>query len=237
VRALAVVAAGVLSAACAPAVADAGCITRLPVSVTLPDGPYAAGYTKTVRVRVSPRGARIRNLQAAVYTFGGQRMAVSGRRRAVRFVATLKMRLGRIFRPLQVGMFTLVLTGEPNRSRSCGPKQATRVLRFRACTDKLPVTFPKLPGGRAADYGAWLSVPIRSTGAVIRDLRSSVFAFDGSLVGRAPGLPALFGELSLDHPLARPLTPGGYTVIVSGLIADQPRSCGRKSAQATMAFA
>jgi hypothetical protein len=228
--------AGVLLAACAPGAAHAGCITRLPVRVTLPDGPYAAGYAKAVRVQVNPRAARIRNLRAALYTFSGERMAVSGRRRAVRVVATLTLRLERIFRPLQVGMFTLVLTGEPNASPSCGPKQATRVLRFRACADKLPVSFPRLPGGRAADYRGWLSVPIRSNGSVIRDVRSSVFGFDGSLAGRARGLPALFGELMLDHPLARPLAPGGYTVVVSGLLGDQPRACGRRSATATMAF-
>ncbi len=220
----------------APQAAQARCITRLPVRVSMPDGPYAVAYTNQLRVRVNPRGVRIRNLRAELYTFSGERMAVSARRRAVRFVATLKLRLGRIFRPLQIGAYTLVLTGEPNASRSCGPKQAIRVTRLRACRDKLPVTFPKLPGGRARDYGGFLSVPIRSNGQVIRDLRSSVYGFDGSLLGRAPGLLALFGEQTLDHRLERPLTPGRYTVIVEGLIGEQPRSCGPKRAQATMSF-
>jgi hypothetical protein len=111
------------------------------------------------------------------------------------------------------------------------------VLRFRACRARLPVTFPKLPSGRAADYGGYLSVPVRSTdGTVIRDVRSSVSAFDGSLLGSAPSLLALFGEQTLDQQLVRPLQPGSYTVVVEGRIADQPASCGRKTASATMTF-
>ena len=187
-------------------------------------------------MRVNPRGVRIRNLRAELYTFSGQRMGVSVRRRAARVVATLTVRLGRIFRPLQVGGYTLVLTGEPNASRSCGPKQTFRVLRMRACRTTLPVTFPGLPGGRAGDYRDYLSVPVRSNGQVIRDLRSSVYGFDGSLLGRAQNLLALFGQSSLDHQLVRPLQPGSYTVVVEGWIGEQPRSCGPKRAQATMTF-
>lgn len=228
--------AGVAALALAPQAAQARCITRLPVHVTLPQGPYALAYTKQLIVRVNPRGVRIRNLRAELYTFSGQRMAASPRRRVARYVATLHLRLGRIFRPLQVGGYTLVLTGEPNASRSCGPKQAIRVVKLRGCRQRLPVTFPKLPGGRAGDYGGFLSLPVRSNGQVIRNLRSTVYGFDGSLLGRAPNLLALFGEQMLDHRLTRPLTPGRYTVIVEGLIADQPASCGPKRAQATLSF-
>jgi hypothetical protein len=225
-----------LALALAPQVAGARCITRLPVKVSLPDGPYAVAYTKQLRVRVNPEGVRIRNLRAELYTFSGQRMGVSPRRRAARVVATLKLRLGRIFRPLQVGGYTLVLTGEPNASRSCGPKQAFRVVQMRACRTTLPVTFPALPGGLAGDYGDYLSVPVRSDGRVIRDLRSAVYAFDGSLLGRAPDLLALFGQQSLDHRLARPLQPGSYTIVVEGWIGEQPRACGPQRARATMTF-
>jgi hypothetical protein len=220
----------------APQAAQASCITRLPVKVSLPDGPYAAAYTKQIRVRVSPRGPRIANLRAALYTFSGQRLGASRPRRPVRAAAMLTVRLERIVRPLQAGAFTLVLTGEPNRDRSCGPKQAARILRFRACADKLPVTFPNLPAGRASDYGGFLSVPIRSSGPLIRDLRSSVYGFDGSLIAAAPNLAALFGQQTLHHELSRPLLAGRYNVIVDGLIGDQPRSCPRAKAQATMAF-
>jgi hypothetical protein len=219
-----------------PHAAAARCITSLPVKVSLPDGPYAVAYTKQLRVRVNPRGVRIRNLRAELYTFSGERLGVSQRRRAARVVATLKVRLGRIFRPLQVGGYTLVLTGEPNASRSCGPKQTFRVLRMRPCRTTLPVTFPALPGGSAGDYRDYLSVPVRSDGRVIRDLRSSVYSFDGSLLGRAPTLLALFGERSLDHRLLRALQPGSYTVVVEGWIGEQPRACGPKRAQATMTF-
>jgi hypothetical protein len=233
---LGVVVLAAITFAIVPGAASAACITRLPVKVSLPDGPYAVAYTKDVLVRVNPRGVRIRNLRADLYTFSGERMGASAPRRAVEVVATLKLRLGRIFRPLQVGGYTLVLTGEPNASRHCGPKQATRVLKLRACKDTLPVTFPKLPGGRAADYGGFLSVPVRSNGNVIRDVRSSVYGFDGSLLGRAPPLLALFGEQTLDNELVRSLQPGRYTVIVEGLIGEQPATCGPKTAQATMTF-
>lgn len=225
-----------LGLALAPQAAGARCVTSLPVKVSLPDGPYAVAYTDRLRVRVNPRGVRIRNLRAELYTFSGERMGVSSRRRAARVVATLDVRLGRIFRPMQVGGYTLVLTGEPNASRSCGPKQTFRVLRLRTCRSTLPVTFPALPGGHAGDYGDYLSVSVRSDGRVIRDLRSAVYGFDGSLLGRAPSLPALFGERSMDHLLTRPLEPGSYTVVVEGWIGEQPRACGPKRAQATMTF-
>jgi hypothetical protein len=229
--------AGVLAFAMllAPAV-QASCHTRLPVAVSLPDGPYAVAYSRTISVRVDTRGARIGNLGAELYTFAGRRMGAS-RSQRVRGEATLGLRLNRIFRPLQVGAFTLVLTGEPNRNRSCGPKQATRVLRFRACATTLPVTFPDLPGGRAADYGAYLSVAIRSRGPLISDVRSVVYGVDGTLLGRAPRLSALFGLKLLDHKLVRPLQPGSYTVVTDGLIDGQPRSCGRTTALAKMTFA
>ena len=235
-RATIVLVAAAVALALTPQAAHARCITRLPVQVTLPDGPYAVAYTKELQVRVRPRGVRIRKLRAELYTFSGVRMGVSAYRRAARVVATLRVRLGRIFRPLQVGGFTLVLTGEPNANRSCGPKQTFRVLHLRACRTTLPVTFPSLPGGRAFDYSEWLSVRVRSEGHIIRDVRSSVYGFDGSLLGRASTLLALFGEQTLDHRLVRPLQPGSYTGVVEGLIGEQPRSCGPKRAQATMTF-
>jgi hypothetical protein len=237
-RAAAAVIAAVLAAALAPpaASAQAGCITTLPVRVTLPDGFFAAAYTKDIRVRMNSGSLRIRNVRADLFTFSGRRMGGSEERRAVRGFATLTLRLERDFAPMQVGGFTLVLSGEPNASRSCGPKQTTRVVKFRACRDTLPIAFPNPPGGNAADYEGYLSVPVRSRGPLIRDLTSSVYGFDGSLLGNGGALPALFGETTLDHALLRPLTPGRYTVIVEGLLDEQPRSCGRKRAEATLTF-
>ena len=78
----AVLAAAVMLGLAAPA--RAGCITRLPARVTLPDGPYAAAYTRRIDVRVEPRGRRVTNLRAELYTFTGQRLAVSATRRAAR---------------------------------------------------------------------------------------------------------------------------------------------------------
>lgn len=229
--ALVLLALGVL----APASAQAACGSRLPVRVSLPDGPYAATYAKQVRVRVNPQDGAIRDLRAYLYTFAGRRMGVSKQHRLVQSVSTLKLALEPVFRPLQVGGFTLVVTGEPGGA-GCGLLKATRVLKFVDCKTTLPVSFPKLPGGLAADYQGYLSVPIRSDGPLIRDVTSEVYGFDGQLLGRAPDLPSLFGEQTLDHALVRPLQPGRYNVIVEGLIDDQPRSCGRKSAQATMTF-
>lgn len=236
--AVALAAAALLAGALAPAAASAqsGCITTLPVRLTLPDGPFAAAYTKDIRVRVNSGALRIRHLRADLFTFSGRRMGGSEERRAVRGFATLTLRLEPDFAPMQVGGFTLVLTGEPNASRSCGPKKTTRVVKFKACRDTLPIAFPNPPGGNAADYEGYLSVPVRSRGPLIRDLTSSVYGFDGSLLGNGTGLPALFGETTLDHALLRPLTPGRYTVIVEGLLDEQPRSCGRKRAQATLTF-
>jgi hypothetical protein len=232
---VALLAGSLLLAVVAPQAAGAACLTKLPVRVSLPDGNYAATYSKQVRVKIVPEGTRIGNLQVSLYTFSGRRMGISKARRAVRSGVTLSLPLDRIFRPLQIGGFTLVITGEPNLDRSCGPKKATRVLRFRDCKETLPVTFPKKPSGNAADYEGYLSVPIRSDGPLIRDLTSTIYSFDGSLVGRST-LSALFGQQTLDHVLLAPLAPGGYNIIVEGLIDDQPSSCGRKTAQATMTF-
>jgi len=228
-----------LAIAAAPPTAPAatGCITALPVRITLPDGPFAAAYVKDVRVRVDSGARRIRNVRAELFTFSGRRMGASGRpRAAVRGAGTLTLRLERDFAPMQVGGFTLVVRGEPNASRSCGPKATTRVLQLRGCRETLPVSFPHEPGGDAADYEGYLSVPVRSRGPLIRDLTSSVYGFDGALLGHADAPPVLFGEMTLDHALLRPLTPGRYTVVVEGLLDEQPRSCGRKRAHATMTF-
>ena len=216
--------------------AQAGCITTLPVKVTLPDGLFAAAYTRDIRVRLDSGGLRIRNVRADMYTFGGRRMGASEARRAVHGAATLTLRLGRDFAPMQVGGYTLVLRGEPNASRSCGTKQVARVVKFRDCRQTLPIAFPDPPGGSAADYEGYLSVPVRSKGPLVRDLTSTVYGFDGSLLGHARGLRTLFGETTLDHALLRPLTPGSYTVVVEGLLDEQPRVCGRKRAQASMTF-
>jgi hypothetical protein len=233
VPALAVAALALALAVLVPSAAQAAC-GRLPVRVSLPDGPYAATYAKQMRVRVAPDGGAIHDLRVYLYTFTGRRMGVSRQQRVVSATSMLSLVLEPIFRPLQIGGFTLVVTGEAGAG--CGLQKTTRVLKFVGCQTTLPVTFPKLPGGLASDYEGYLSVPIRSDGPLIRDVTSAIYGFDGRLLGRAPSLPALFGEQTLDHALLSPLQPGRYNVIVSGRIDDQPSSCGRKTAQATMTF-
>ena len=83
-RLLGLVAAALLVAVLAPQAAGAACLTKLPVRVTLPDGNFAATYTKAVRVKVVPIGAQVRNLQVSLYTFSGRRMGISKARRSVR---------------------------------------------------------------------------------------------------------------------------------------------------------
>ena len=95
--------------------------------------PYAAAYTKQIRVRVSPRDRRITNLRAALYTFGGQRIGASRPRTAVRGRATLTVRLKRIVRPCRRGVHDRA-DGRAQPRPVLRTKQATRVLRFRACT-------------------------------------------------------------------------------------------------------
>jgi hypothetical protein len=232
-RALAALGA-VLVTLAAPAAASAACPSKLPVRVALPDGPYAAGYTKDVRVTVDAGARGIANLRGELYTFSGQRLGAGRARRWAAGTVTLSLRLARDYRPLQAGGFTLVLKGDPRGA--CGEREATRVLRFRACRETLPLRFGPLPGGVAADYGGWLSVPVRAGGNVMRNVTSAVYGFDGTLLGRAARLPALFGGHTLDHKLRHPLTPGSYTVVVEGLVAEQPAACGRKRAQATLTF-
>jgi len=237
-RAAAALTAAWLLAVLAPqaAVAEAGCITTLPVRVTLPDGLVAAAYEKDIRVRLDSGGLRIRNVRAELYTFSGREMGVSDVRRAMHGPATLTLRLDRDFAPMQVGGFTLLLKGEPNASRSCGPKHTTRVVKFRGCRETLPIAFPDPPGGSAADYEQYLSVRVRSKGPLIRGLRSWVYSFEGLLLGDTGSLRTLFGEATLDHKLRGALTPGGYTMIVEGRLDEQPPACGRTRAQVTMTF-
>ncbi|HVA19590.1 MAG TPA: hypothetical protein VMU55_05410, partial [Solirubrobacteraceae bacterium] len=137
--------------------------------------------------------------------------------------------------PLQPGAYTLYAEGAPNADASCGPKHSSRVLRFRACSASLPVLFGQPPGGSAADYEGFLSVTLGSRGPLIRELNISLSNFAGDLFG-STRLPVLFGTVTVDIRLTRPLAPGGYTITVSGSISSQPRPCERPSAHQTLTF-
>jgi hypothetical protein len=207
-----------------------GCITRLPVSVSLPS-PFAAAYPSSVGVGLSTTGRPIRNVRASLYTFGGDQIA-AGRLPVLSGSRTLKMKLA--FAPLQQGSYTLVVTGEPNANPSCGPKKLVEVVTFRGCITGLPLKFVSPPGGTASDYGGYLSLTVQSAGPLIRNLEGAVYAADGTVFGHGT-LNALYGQASLDLRLDRPLVAGDYSVVVAGLVA-QPPSCGPKTIQIDLHF-
>ena len=72
--------------------------------------------------------------------------------------------------------------------RGCHSESVTSdVVRFVDCTTKLPVKFPDTPGGIAADYEAFLSVPIESRRRRADQGTSSseIFSSDGEFFGRS----------------------------------------------------
>jgi hypothetical protein len=207
-----------------------GCITRLPVTVTVPSH-FAIAYKRVVPVTMTSRGPLIRHLRVLLYTFSGDLLG-SATRRSLSGSAVVRLRLR--YR-LQPGEFTLYSEGEPNADPSCGPKHDSRVLRFRDCITRLPVTFPEPPSGIAADYGGYLSFPLSSRGPLIRRLEVTVYSFSGRFFGAAR-LPVLFGTENVNVPLRRTLTAGDYAIVARGWIAAQPRSCGPKHAEQTLTF-
>jgi len=217
----------------APASASAqSCVTRLPVKTTIPS-PFALSYKRTVPITVTSRGPALwRSLRVQIYTFTGVKLGEGMTRFRAKQTATVKVRLR--FR-MQAGRYTLVVTGEPNASQSCGPKQLTRAIRFRGCMEKLPLQFPNPPGGLAADHDGSLPVNVRSKdGTVMRNLEASLYSFAGDTFGRRK-LSILFGEAMINIPLDQPLQPGSYSLVVEGTI-DQPDVCGPKEAKTVLTF-
>lgn len=209
---------------------SSGCITRLPIVVTVPSR-FTATYRRVLPVNVTSRVPRIRHLRISLYTFNGDLIG-RGTRGALSGSAVVRLHLRY---PLQPGEYTIYSEGEPNADPSCGPKTRSRVVRFRGCIATLPVDFPNPPGGTAADYGGFLSFAISSEGPLIRRLRVSVSDATGRLVGAAHRA-VLFGTVTIDVRLRHKLQPGAYTVDVRGSIDAQPRSCGPKHALLTLTF-
>jgi hypothetical protein len=215
-----VVAAALLTAAAAtPTSAGARCVTRLPARALLPN-PYASSYRDTLPVTIETKGPTIRFLRIELYTFAGVKLGEGRRGGPLRASAKVRMRLRF---PMQVGSFTLVVTGEPNRDRSCGPKQFFKVLRFRDCPALLPVSFPSPPGGIAGDYQDYLSLKVATKGGLMRDLLGTVATAAGDVIGDGQ-LSVLFGTATLDLRLTRRLAPGDYRVSVQGRL-DQAPAC------------
>jgi hypothetical protein len=211
--------------------ARAGCLTRLPIAVTVPSR-FTVHYKRVLPVRVTSRVPRIRRLRISLYTFGGDLL---GRGTRVSLSGSGVVRLHLRY-SLEPGEYTLYSEGEPNRDSSCGPKSRSRVVRFRGCITTLPVSFPNPPGGTAADYGRFLSFQVSSRGPLLRRLRIFVSNSEGRLIGTA-SRSVLFGTVTVDVLLRRALLPGLYTITVRGSIDSQPRSCGPKHAQQTLTFA
>lgn len=217
----------------APSVASADCITRLPVKVSFPKGDFAISYPKSIPVRVTSTGPRIRNMRVAMYTFKGTKLGEVAAKKTMVHQKTLTMKLR--YGAAQSGKYTLMVTGEPNANRSCGPKEYHRVVTLKDCITRLPITFPKPPGGSAADYEGYVSQPIMSkNGTLLKDLVATLY--DDTTNTRGTGkLKALFGKATLDVKLSSKLTPGRYRLVIEGT-APQPASCGAKTVAQTLTF-
>ena len=189
---------------------------------------YALAYTKKLPVYVQTKGPVIHNWQIQVYTFQGFKLGES--KRYGDFGVGDKGRAKLRF-PMQAGKYTLVIKGTV---AGCGEIQLAKVIKFRDCRDSLPIKFPEKPGGRAADYGAYLSVKLQTRGPVVRKLTGRVYSFSGKFYGRGK-LGVLFGTAFLHNRLKRPLQAGGYSLVVEGRI-DQPRECGPKTKTAVLKF-
>lgn len=203
-------------------------MTRLPVQYQF-RSPFIATYSKVIPVKVSTSGRPIRHLTAGLYTFGGDRVAFGRAARRLWSSGWVRMRVhgGR----MQAGEFTLVLLGEPNRDRHCGPKHLYRVVRFRPCPDRLPVSFPRLPEGLAADHLGGLSVDITAGRQLLSDLSVSVRPAPGGTVTRMR-VPDLFGEIRLTFQPQEGARPGEYVIQARGKVSEMPAACGPLKASA-----
>ena len=218
-----------------PALAEARCGERLAATYSVQSRYpklYASQYKKRARVNVTTHHGPLVEWQVQLYTFQGKLLGQTKRKRALNHSKTVRVDLKF---PMQPGKFTIVIKGFPRGCHS--ESQMSDVVRFRDCTDRLPVKFPEKPGGVAADYEGYLSVPVESRGgALIKEPRTEIYSFANEFFGRDDdGYPRLFGRLTFNNKLVKPLRAGSYTVIVSGRL-DQPRQCGPKHAQTTLTF-
>jgi hypothetical protein len=218
-----------------PDLAEARCGERLAAKYSVQSRfpkLYASQYKKRVKVNVTTHHGPLVEWQVQIYTFQGKLLGQTPRKRALNSSKTVRVNLKF---PMQPGKFTIVIKGYPRGCHS--ESQLADVVRFSDCTDRLPVKFPDKPGGVAADYSGFLSVPVESrNGALIKNPQTEVYSFSNEFFGRdIDGYKRLFGRLTFNNKLAKPLRAGSYTVIVSGRL-DQPRECGPKSAQTTLTF-
>ena len=232
---LALIASGPPDTPLGPGVAEARCGERLAADYNIVSRYpklYASQYKKNMKVSVTTHHGPLVEVQAQLYTFQGKLLGQSKRIDSLNSSKTIEMDLKY---GMQEGKFTLVVKGFPRGCHS--ESQSADVVRFVGCTNSLPLKFPDTPGGTAGDYGGFLSVPIESRrGAVIKDPRSEVYSFGGEFFGSSiDDYKIVFGRVTMNNKLVKPLRPGSYSMEVTGRI-DQPRECGPKTAVVTMEF-
>ena len=225
--------AAIFSAEASPAPArTAFCSGGLPASgkiVTEYEKPYAIAYRKSVKVYVESDGPAMSDVHAELYTFDGVKLGESKDFGDFSVGATKRVKLRF---PMQAGKFTLVIKGV---AEGCSnERERSQVVRFHDCGSELPLKFPRRPGGQAADYAGYVSVPVRTDGVTIDDLRGTLSNFDGQFFGRSR-LKVLFGTATMDNKLVRGLDAGRYSFTVDAF-PDQPRKCGRKKTSVSLRF-
>jgi hypothetical protein len=235
VAVLALLGAGPPGTPLGPAEAEARCGERLAARYQVQSRYpklYASQYKKRVKVNVTTHHGPLVAWQVQLYTFQGKLLGQTKRKRALNHSKTVRVDLKF---PIQPGKFTIVIKGYP---RGChAESELADVVRFADCTTKLPVRFPDRPGGAAADYEGFLSVPIESrNGALIKNPETEVYSTSGEFFGRnIDGYKRLFGRLTFNNKLTKSLRAGQYTVILYGRL-DQPRECGPKQASTVLTF-
>ena len=221
----------------APTQAEAGCGKLKVRSEVISRYPkvFANQYEKKLKVSVKRGGNAVRDWRVQLYTFGGFLLGQSeiDKKMSSTDKATMKLRV-----PLQPGKYTLVTKGTVG---GCGELELDEVVNFRDCLNKLPIDFIDRPGGRAADYGRYLSVKIapKPVWAPLVDIYGTLSNFDGDVYGKAElprGGRKLIGQQFLNFKLkSGGLDRGGYSVYVTGK-ARQPRSCGNLAKSTTLKF-
>lgn len=218
-----------------PAAAEARCGERLAAGYKVKSRfpkLYASQYKKKVKVNVTTHHGPLVAWQVQLYTFQGKLLGQTKRKRALNHSKTVKVRLKF---PIQPGKFTIVIKGYPRGCHS--ESEMSDVVRFADCTNRLPVKFPNRPGGLAADYGGFLSVPIESRGgALIKNPETEVYSSSNEYYGRSiDRYKRLFGRLTFNNKLTKVLRPGTYYVVLYGRV-DQPRECGSQSTEVELTF-
>jgi uncharacterized membrane protein YgcG len=118
-------------AAPVPGASAGGCITTLPIKASLQES-NPRNLDDFVPLDVVPRGPKLRRVKIGLYSFHGRRMA---ERRVDAIAEERSLRL-RIHNTISSGSYTLYAEGEPNPSRSCGPKHWSKVVRIGSAKKK-----------------------------------------------------------------------------------------------------